>query len=339
VRRSPRGGRSALQRRLPALLALTFVAALCGAPAAGQSPEAAGTWPVRPIRLVVGYSAGGGNDILARLIAGPMAEDLHQPVLVDNKPGAQSIVACELVAKSPPDGYTLLIAPTGPMTINPAIYSKLPYAPLKDFAPVSIVGDFPLILAVSAALPVTSVKELIDFARANPGRANYASSAAPFQVAAELFNQRTGTHFAHIPYKGSGDSVNAVISGEVTMTISDSLPIAGQLKGGRLRALAVTSAERSPHFPDIPTLAEAGVNDMVIRLFSGIVAPAGTPAAVVRRLNEAVVKAVALPEVQERFNALGMEAVTSTPEEFTRLIAQGIERWTAVAKAANIKAD
>ena len=271
---------------------LAVAALLSGGPAAAQGVDAAGPYPARPIRLVVGYSAGGGNDILARLLAGRLSEDLHQPVLVDNRPGAQSIV-----------------------------------------------GEFPLILAVSAALPVKTVKDLIEFARTHPGEANYASSAAPFQVAAELFNQRTGTHFAHIPYKGSGDSVNAVMSGEVTMTISDSLPIAGQLKGGKLRALAVTSAQRSPHFPDIPTMAEAGLNDMVITLFSGVVAPAGTPAAIVRRLNEAIVRTVALPDVRERFTALGMEPVTSTPDEFARTIAQGIERWTSVAKSAGIKAD
>jgi tripartite-type tricarboxylate transporter receptor subunit TctC len=326
-----------VQKRLVAAGLVGLAAALSGGTAAAQPLDAA--YPVHPIRLVVGYSAGGGNDILARLLAGRLSEDLHQPVLVDNRPGAQSIVACELVAKSAPDGYTLLVAPTGPMTINPAIYSRLSYSPLKDFAPVSIVGDFPLILAVSTALPVNSVQELIDYAKSHPASVNYASSAAPFQVAAELFNQRTGTHFAHIPYKGSGDSVNAVISGEVTMTISDSLPIAGQLKGGRLRGLAVTAAQRSPHFPDIPTMAEAGLNDMVIKLFSGVVAPAGTPAPVIRRLIEAIVRTVALPDVQERFTALGMEPVTSSPEEFTRVIAQGIERWTAVAKAANIKAD
>jgi tripartite-type tricarboxylate transporter receptor subunit TctC len=327
-----------VQKGLVAAWLVALAAALSGGTTAAQPLDAA-AYPVRPIRLVVGYSAGGGNDILARLLAGPMSEDLHQPVLVDNRPGAQSIVACELVAKSAPDGYTLLIAPTGPMTINPAIYSRLPYSPLRDFAPVSIVGDFPLILAVSTALPVNSVRELIEYAKSHPAGVNYASSAAPFQVAAELFNQRTGTRFAHIPYKGSGDSVNAVISGEVTMTISDSLPIAGQLKGGKLRGLAVTAAQRSPHFPDIPTMAEAGLNDMVIKLFSGVVAPAGTPASVIRRLNEAIVRTVALPEMQERFTALGMEPVTSSPEEFTRVIAQGIERWTAVAKAANIKAD
>ena len=320
------------------------VAAACGVTiastglAVAEGGDAAG-YPARPIHLVVGYSPGGGNDIVARILAARMSDDFHQPVVVDNRPGAQSIVAAEQVAKAPADGYTLLIAPTGPMTINPAIYSKLPYAPLKDFAPITIVGQFPLLLVVSASSPVTSVQALIEYARAHPDKVNYASSAAPFQLAAELFNQRTGTRFAHIPYKGSGDSVNAVIAGEVTMTISDSTPIAGPLKSGRLRGLAVTSERRSPAFPTVPTMAEAGVSGMEISVFSGLVAPAGTPETVIARLQQEVAAVVRLPDVRERFMSMGIEPVTSTPEEFTRIIAEGIARWTSVAKSARISAD
>jgi tripartite-type tricarboxylate transporter receptor subunit TctC len=307
--------------------------------AAVAGAAAAQSFPTRPIRIIVGYTAGGGNDIIARVVAAKMADGLGQPVLIENRAGAQGIIAAELVAKSPADGYTLLMAPTGPMAINPAIYSKLPYAPLEDFAPISLLGQFPLLLVVSAALPVASVKELVEYARARPNDANYASSAAPFQLAAELFNQRMGTRFAHIPFKGSGDSVNAVAAGQVTMTISDAIPIAGPLKGGRIRGLAVTSGTRHPAFPDVPTMAEAGVSDMEIRLWTGFVAPAKTPAPVVARLHEEIVRVLALPDVRERLAGLGVDPGATTPDEYARIIAADIARWTAVAKAANIKAD
>jgi tripartite-type tricarboxylate transporter receptor subunit TctC len=307
--------------------------------AAVAGAAAAQTFPTRPIRIVVGYTAGGGNDIIARVVAAKMADGLGQPVLIENRAGAQGIIAAELVAKSPADGYTLLMGPTGPMAINPAIYSKLPYSPLEDFAPISLLGQFPLLLVVSAALPVASVKELVEYARARPNDANYASSAAPFQLAAELFNQRMGTRFAHIPFKGSGDSVNAVAAGQVTMTISDAIPIAGPLKGGRIRGLAVTSGTRHPAFPDVPTMAEAGVPDMEIRLWTGFVAPAKTPAPVVARLHEEIVRVLALPDVRERLAGLGVDPGATTPDEYARIIAADIARWTAVAKAANIKAD
>lgn len=314
-------------------IACTLVlAALAGAAAAQP-------FPAKPIRIIVGYTAGGGNDIIARVVAAKMAEGLGQSVLIENRAGAQSIIAAEYVAKSPPDGYTLLMAPTGPMAINPAIYSKLPYSPVDDFVPISLLGQFPLLLVVGAALPVNSVKELVEYAKARPGDANYASSAAPFQLAAELFNQRMGTKFAHIPFKGSGDSVNAVAAGQVTMTISDAIPIAGPLKGGRIRGLAVTSATRHPTFPDVPTMAEAGIPDMEIRLWTGFVAPAKTPAPVVARLQEEVARVMGLPDVRERMTTLGVDARSTTSEEYARIIAADIARWTAVAKAANIKAD
>ncbi|HYD04417.1 MAG TPA: tripartite tricarboxylate transporter substrate-binding protein, partial [Reyranella sp.] len=177
--------------------------------------RAQSTFPNKPIRLVIGYSAGGGNDLIARIVAAKLQDKLGQPVVVDNKPGAQSIVAAEIVAKAPPDGYTLLIAPSGPMTINPAVFSKLPYDPLRDFAPISLLAEFPLLLAVGADQPPRSLKELVEYGRANPKLANYASSATPFQLASELFNQRTGSAFQHIPYKGSGDMVQAVMAGQV----------------------------------------------------------------------------------------------------------------------------
>jgi tripartite-type tricarboxylate transporter receptor subunit TctC len=306
-------------------------ALLPGAPAVAQ------TYPSKPIRLVVGYSAGGGNDLIARIVAATLQEKLGQPIVVDNKPGAQSIVAAELVAKAQPDGYTLLVAPSGPMTINPAVYVKLPYDPTKDFAPISLLAEFPLLLVVGADQPIKSVRELIDYGRANPGKANYASSATPFQLAAELFNQRTGSKFQHIPYRGSGDAAQAVASGQVLMTIADTGPIAGPLSAGKLRALAITADKRDPAFPDVPTLAEAGVPNMAISLWTGLVAPAGTPNEIVARLNKAVAETLALAQVTTALDKIAVTPRATTPEQYRVLIARDAARWKAVATAANIK--
>ena len=306
-------------------------ALLSGAPAVAQ------TYPSKPIRLVVGYSAGGGNDLIARIVAAKLQEKLGQPIVVDNKPGAQSIVAAELVAKAQPDGYTLLVAPSGPMTINPAVYAKLPYDPMKDFAPISLLAEFPLLLVVGADQPIKSVRELIDYGRANPGKANYASSATPFQLAAELFNQRTGSKFQHIPYRGSGDAAQAVASGQVLMTIADTGPIAGPLSAGKLRALAITADKRDPAFPDVPTLAEAGVPNMTISLWTGLVAPAGTPNEIVARLNKAIAETLALAQVTMALDKIAVMPRSTTPEQYRVLIARDAARWKAVATAANIK--
>jgi tripartite-type tricarboxylate transporter receptor subunit TctC len=315
------------------LLALGFASPMIGAALAQP------TWPARPIRLVVGYTPGGGNDLIARIVAAKMQDKLGQPVVVDNKPGAQSIVAAEIVAKAPPDGYTLLVAPSGPMTINPAVYGKLPYDPVKDFAPVSLLAEFPLLLAVGAEQPVKSVKELVEFARANPKLANYASSATPFQLAAELFNQRTGSSFQHIPYRGSGDAVQAVVAGQVLMTISDSGPMAGPLSSGKLRALAITTPKRPPAFPDVPTFTESGITDMEIELWTGIVAPAGTPAEIIENLQDAISDTLDVPAVHSALEAINVDPRATTVVEFRELIARDIARWKAVAAKANIKLD
>jgi tripartite-type tricarboxylate transporter receptor subunit TctC len=296
-------------------------------------------YPVKPIRLVVGYTPGGGNDLIARIVAAKLQDKLGQPVVVDNKPGAQSIVAAEIVAKAAPDGYTLLVAPSGPMTINPAVYGKLPYDPVRDFAPISLLAEFPLLLAVGADHPVKSVKELIEFARTNPKLANYASSATPFHLAGELFNQRTGSSFQHIPYRGSGDAVQAVVAGQVLMTISDSGPMAGPLNSGKLRALAITTARRPPAFPDVPTFAESGITDMEIQLWTGIVAPAATPADIVEQLQDAIGDTLEMPAVHNALEAINVDPRATTVVEFRELIARDLARWKAVAAKANIKLD
>ena len=297
------------------------------------------TYPTKPIRLVVGYSPGGGNDLIARIVAAKLQDKLGQPIVVDNKPGAQSIVAAELVAKSPPDGYTLLVAPSGPMTINPAVYSKLPYDPVRDFAPISLLAEFPLLLVVGADQPVKSIKELVEYGKANPKLANYASSATPFQLASELFNQRTGSSFQHIPYKGSGEMVQAVLSGQVLMTIADSAPVAGPLKADKLRALAITTAKRPPAFRDVPTFAEQGISDMEISLWTGIVAPNGTPTEIVERLQDVIEDTVEMPAMRRALEAINVDPRSTTSKEFHDLIAHDAERWKAVATKANIKLD
>jgi tripartite-type tricarboxylate transporter receptor subunit TctC len=313
---------------------LLFALVLCGMHAQAQEP-----YPSRPIRVVVGYSAGGGNDLVMRVIAPKLGEALGQPVVVDNKPGAQSIIAAELVAKSAPDGYTLLMGPSGPMTINPATYSKLSYSPLRDFAPIAMIGSFPLIVVVNPKLPVHSVRELVEYAKANPGKANYGSSAGIFQIATELFKQKTGAPFEMIPYKGSNESVQAVAAGQVTMTIVDPPPATGLIKSGALRALAVTSAERHRAFPDVPTLVELGMPEMEVPVWTALFAPARTPAPVVARLQREIARVVQLPDVKERFAALGVDSVGGTSEALGRQVARDIEKWTAVAKAAGIKND
>jgi len=313
----------------------TILLALC----AFALPAAAQDYPNKPIRIIVGYAAGGGNDIIVRVMQPEMSRGLGQPVVVENKPGAQSIIAAETVAKSAPDGYTILMGPSGPMTINPATYSKLPYDVKRDFAPISLICEFPLIVAVSANLPVHNIKELIAYAKANPGKANYSSSAGIFQLTTELFKQKTGTNFVMIPYKSSGESVNALIAGDAMVTFVDPPPVTGPLKAGTVRGIAVTSAERHPSWPNLPTMAEAGVPDMAVPVWTAFFAPAKTPAAIIARLQKEVARVVHTPEVKERFAQMGLDPIGSTPEELAKVAARDLEKYTAVAKAANIKND
>ena len=302
-------------------------------------PASAQDYPNKPIRVIIPYAAGGGNDIIVRVISPEMTKSLGQPLVIENKPGAQGIIAAEAVARSAPDGYTILMGPSGPMTINPATYSKLPYDPVHDFEPISLICQFPLLVTVNANAPIHSVKELIDAAKANPEKANYASSAGIFQVTTELFKQKTGSSFVMIPYKSSGESVQAVLSGQVMVAIVDPPPASGPLKGGRLRALAVTSGKRHPSWPDVPTMAEAGVPDMEVPVWTAFFAPAKTPAAIIARFQSEVARAVQTPEVKQRFAEMGLDPVGSSPEALGAIVARDIAKYSAVAKAANIKND
>ncbi len=326
------------RRVQPLAVVLLLLSALSphGAHAQGAADPA---WPVRPLHFLVPFAAGGGNDIIARVLASRMSESLGQAIVIDNKPGAQGIIATEFVKKSPADGYTVLFGPSGPMTANPATYQHLPYSTLRDFAPVTMIGSFSLILVVNSALPVKTVQELITYAKAHPDSINYGSTTALFQLTSELFNQKVGTRFSHIPYKSSGDFVNAVLANEITIAFADPPPASGPLRAGRLRALAVTTPQRQPEWPDVPTLAESGVPDMAFGGWMGLFVPIGTPAPIVKRIRDDMVKAIALPDVRERFASFGVEPSGMPGEEFAKIIAADIARWTAVAKAGHITAD
>jgi tripartite-type tricarboxylate transporter receptor subunit TctC len=315
---------------------LAIVAAFGCASAAQAQNDDARSYPNRPIHIIVPASAGGANDVLARLVGQKMSETFGQPVVVENKAGAQTILGTEYVARAAPNGYTLLAGPMASMAVNPAVYAKLSYAPQRDFVPVSLVASYPLILVVNKSAPVTRVPELIAYAKANPSKVNAGGSSATFQLATELFKQLTGAPIEYIPYKGSNDSVASVIAGETLMAIVDAGPVAAQLKADQVRGLAVTAPTRMAAFPNLPTMAEAGVGDMVVLSWSGIFAPSGTPAPIVKKLEQEIMRVVKLPDIGERLRALELDPVGSTSEEFGRVIATDVARWTKVAKAANI---
>jgi tripartite-type tricarboxylate transporter receptor subunit TctC len=289
------------------------------------------------VTIVVGYSPGGANDVLARILAEKLSVALGQRVVVENRAGVASIVGATFVAKAKPDGYTLLMGASGPIVFNHALYTKLPYTP-QDFAPISLVGTFPLVLLTNANNPAKSMQELVAYSRQNPDKANYGAAAASFQLITELFNNKTGARFSRIPYKGSNDTITAVMANDVTMTLVDAGPASTALQGGRVKALAVTSGERLKELPNIPTMSELGV-DLKVSFWSGLLAPAGTPAPIVKRLQEEVAKVVAMPDVRKRILGLSITPTTNTPEEFARLIATEIPLWRQVAQDNNIKAN
>src|SRR5882724_1649805 len=292
-------------------------------------------YPSRAIHIIVGFAAGGGNDIIARVFGQKLSESLGQPVIVENKPGGGAIVATEYVAKSQPDGYTLLMSASG-ISINPAVYAKLPYDAINDFVAVSELASFPLIMIVNASSPIKSAAELVTYAKANPDKMNYASSSASLQLVTELFKQKTGAPMQVIPYKSANESVLAVVGGQVTTTIADAGPVLPQVKSGTVRALAVAAPRRMEELPDVPTLQEAGA-DVDAVLWSGIFVSKGTSPAIVRKLEGELMRIAALPDVIARLKPLGIDTVGNSSEAFAKILADDIARWGAVAKAANIK--
>ena len=304
----------------------------------GATVAVAQGYPSKPVHVVVGFPPGGGNDIIARMVGAKMQEAWGQPVVIDNKPGANSIIAAEFVAKSAPDGYTLLVNATGGMSVNPVLYAKLPYDSLKDFVPISMVGSFPLVLVVNPSVPAKSVGELVAYAKANAGKLNYSAGSTAFQVATEMFKQMTGTDIKHIPYKGSAASITAVMAGDVQMTIVDSPPLMPQLASGRVRALAVTTPKRAAAMPELPAIAES-VPGYEMALWIGVFAPAGTPRDIAAKLTAEVVRIVGLPDIREKLAGMGVEPLGNSSEETAEWIRREIARYGPVVKAAGIKAE
>jgi tripartite-type tricarboxylate transporter receptor subunit TctC len=305
---------------------------------ASFSVHAQDAYPAKPVRLVIGLAPGGGTDIQGRLFAQKLTETMGRPFVVENRAGAGGTIAYALVAKSPPDGYTLMGVSSG-YTITPSIYSKLPYDPLRDFTPISLVVQAPFLLLVHPSLPVKSVKDLLALARAKPGSldAGSAGQGSSTHMAFELFRTMANVKIAHIPYKGTGPALVDGIAGQVHMLFGNVLSTMAHVKAGRLRALAVTTARRSRVLPELPTLAEAGVPGYENSTWFGVIAPAGTPAAVVGKLNAELVKASQAPEIVERIAPDGGEPVGSTPDQFGAHIAREIARWRKVVKDAGIK--
>ena len=297
------------------------------------------TFPRQPIKLVVGFAAGGGNDIQARVVGQKLAERVGQPVVVENKAGAGGNIAAEFVARAAPDGYTLLVTPAATMVINPAVHAKLPYDPQGSFAPIIQISSFQLFLTVNEAFPAKTVAELVAWAKANPDKANYGAPATTFQLTSEMFNLSTGTKFVHIPFKSTTETLTAVLNGQVSMAFADPGPLMTHAASGRIRVLATTGEKRWPALPAVPTMVEAGVTGVESVSFTGIVAPKATPPAIVKRLQDDIAEIMQMPDVVERFTALGLHAVGGSAAEFAAVIDREIPRWKAVAKAADVKLD
>jgi tripartite-type tricarboxylate transporter receptor subunit TctC len=323
-------------------LRLVAVARVLGALVFGlgaAGAAAADAYPAKPVKIVVPYTPGGGADILARTLAAALAPKLGQPVIVENRPGANTIAGTEYVANAPADGYTLLLTPAS-FAINPSFY-KLPYDTIKGFAPVALVAMVPLLLVTNPALPVNSVKDLIALAKAKPGGITFASygSGSPAHLAGELFKSMTGVDMLHVPYKGSAPALADIVAGHVAISFSSMSPAVPLVKSGRLRALAVSPAKRVAAMKEIPTIAEAGVPGYEVIAWNGIAAPAGTPRDVVAKLNRDIVDIVATAEFRDRISVQGFEPEASSPEEFSELIQRDVSKWAGVIKESGAKPD
>ena len=320
-------------RSIPPLLAALALA--CGA-----STAFAQAYPSKPIRMVVGFPPGGGVDINARLLGPKLTEYLGQQIIVENRPGAGTNIANELVARAAPDGYTLLIN-TAALVINMSLYQKVAYDAVRDFAPLSLFSMAPNILVVHASVPVKSAKEFVALAKSRPGKLNYSSAGAGTtqHLAGELFNLRAGTKIVHVPYKGSAPSIKALISGEVDLTYANIPAISAHVKTGRLRPLANLGPKRSDQLPQVPTMKEAGVNGVEVVVWYGVLAPAATPRDIVVKLADAIARAARTPDMQQRLRDLGAEPVGNTPEEFGKLLREELVRWAEVVKVSGARVD
>jgi tripartite-type tricarboxylate transporter receptor subunit TctC len=318
-----------LSRRALALaLALPF----------GSAATLAADYPTKPIKIIVPYAPGGGADSVARIVARKVSDSTGQVIVIENKGGAGAILGTEQVAKAEPDGYTLLLGQSGPISINPAVYKRLPYDPVKDFAPITMTTAYPYILVVNAELPAKTLQELVALAKSKPDALNYGSTGvgAANHLVAELFDSKAGIKLTHVPYRGTALAVGDLLGGQLTMVFGDPISVLPHIKSGKLRALAVTSLERSPVAPDVPTVAEAGYPGFEALAWHGILAPARTPPEIVGKLNAELVKAVRDPATRELLANQAMQPVGDTPEAFAAFIQRDIATWKAVAAAAKV---
>jgi len=348
----PRGKASGLAkpqpRRLPGSRVVSSVGKLLGAAAlalgalAASAPAAhADTWPSRPLKLIVPFPPGGAADAVGRLYAERLAAVLKQPVLVDNKPGAGSAIGGDAAAKAAPDGYTLSLAPAGQLTIVPHLNKSLAYDPLKDFAPVTLLAQVAYVFAAQPSLPANTLAELVQQAKANPGRLNYAScgNGTVCNLTGELFKLQAGINLQHVPYKGSAPAITALLAGEVQLASDTLTVLAPQIKAGKLKGLAITSHERSPLLPDLPTTAEAGYPQVESTSWFGLVLPAATPQPIIARLAAELAAISRQPELRSRLAALGLDTLSSTPERFDALIRSDHAKWGALIARSGIRPD
>ena len=315
------------------LLALAALAVASAAWAQG--------YPNKPIRVLVPFVPGGNVDITARTIAPALGEVLGQPVIVENRPGAAGMLGAQAMLAAGPDGYTLMMGSNSSLAVAPNLYSNWPYDPLKGIAPITNLQITPFVLVVKPALPAKTLEEFLKLARENPGRLTMASggNGSSNQLVGELFQMMTGVKFSHVPYKGTGAALVDLAGGQVDMLFDQASSTVGNVRGGKIRAIAVASSARQAALPDTPTFAEAGVRDFEIDNFTGLVGPAGMPADAVAKIHAAAVKAIATPMVRERFASLGVQPVGSTPDQFAATIREDLARWSKVIKAAGIKAE
>jgi tripartite-type tricarboxylate transporter receptor subunit TctC len=325
-----------MQRRQQLLCALAAVALASGTFA--QTPS---NWPTKPIRLVVPFTPGGSTDILARSIGKELQDAWGQPVVIDNVPGAGGSIGADKVAKSPADGYTLLMGHIGTLAVNPSLYPHLPYDPIKSFAPVAWVARVPNVLVVHPSVPARTVQELVALAKAKPGQLAYGSggNGSAANLATEYFKLRTGTSLLHIPYRGTAPATADLMGGQIQVLFTGAPAVLGQIRAGQLRALAVSSPKRLDALPDVPTVAESGYKDFEADQWYGVVAPAGTPPAVIAKLNAQINLSLNSPALKQRLNNEGAVAVPTTPEAFGAHIAREIARWQPVIKSGRVKAD
>jgi tripartite-type tricarboxylate transporter receptor subunit TctC len=309
--------------------------------AAAVATAAETNYPARPVRFIVPFAPGGSTDTLARTLAVRLTDALGQQVVVDNRSGGNGNIGTDIVAHAVPDGHTILLGYIANLGIGPSLYAKLPFDPLKDFAPITLLAVAPNILVAHPSVPVKSVKELVAYAKANPNKVNYASAAVASlgHLAGELLNSSAGIQMQHVPYKGSGQAVIDLLAGQVQVMFSGMSSVMPHIKAGKLRPLAVTGAQRSPATPEVPTIAEAGYPGFEASAWYGVLAPAGTPKAIVLRLNGEILRALKIPEVKERLENVGFEIVGGTPEAFGAYMKTEFDKWARVVKTSGLRAE